>query len=56
MVAPGSGLALAASVSPWDCDQFPCWSARSASAMDCAWLAVGMRCGATTMLRSFFGS
>jgi len=51
VVAFGSGLALAAAVRSWAWDQVPPWSAFTAVAIACAWPAVGMRCGATTMLR-----
>src|SRR5690606_12932730 len=51
VAAAGSGLALAASVRSWDSDQVPSRRASRASAIVCAWLAEGMRCGATTMLR-----
>ncbi|CAM5351654.1 hypothetical protein SAURM35S_03962 [Streptomyces aurantiogriseus] len=51
VVAPGSGLAVAAAASCWVCDQVPPWRAVTASARAWAWLAVGIRCGATTMLR-----
>ncbi|CAM5345628.1 hypothetical protein SHIRM173S_00609 [Streptomyces hirsutus] len=51
VVAAGSGSAFAAAVRSSDFDQFPSWTAFSASAIVWAWLAVGVRCGATTTLR-----
>ncbi len=51
VVAPGSGLVSAAAVRSCGWDQFESWRACSAFAIVWAWLADGMRCGATTMLR-----
>src|SRR4051812_21920786 len=51
VVALWSGLAFAAVARSWDSLQLLLWRVVSASAIVWAWLAVGMRCGTTTMLR-----